>query len=445
VHGRFGWPATLLAVCLFVLLLPSAGLTAPTVSGQITHVVILYQENDSFDEILGGLCIRDERCDGASSGRVSTGQVIPLRTAPDIVPGINHSILSQTTAIDGGLMDRFDLIKGCAKNGGYACYAQYTPEQIPNLAALARTFTISDRTFEEGPTPSWGSHLVLVASNTDGFTGDNPHPGAHVPGPGWGCNSFKDAPWLPPGGGSPILVPSCVPAPDGSGPYRPSPVQWEPTIMDRFDAAGLSWQIDAGFSPKSMFGTRAICPFFAECLYGPQSGHVRFASQVITDGKNGTLPNLSLVMPCCGQSEHNGESMTAGDNWIGQVLSAIMQGPQWGSTAVFITWDDCGCFYDHVPPPPGLGIRVPMVIVSPYAKQGYTDSNVASFDSMLAFIEHTFNLAPLGLDDAAAYDYLQSFNFLQRPLGPIPLRHRPLPPGEAAWLKAHPPDPNDPT
>jgi phospholipase C len=137
--------------------------------------------------------------------------------------------------------------------------------------------------------------------------------------------------------------------------------------------------------------------------------------------------------------------MTVGDNWIGQVVGAIMNGPQWGSTAILITWDDCGCFYDHVAPPPRLGIRVPMVIVSPYAKPGYTDSNPASYASMLAFTEHTFGLPPLAASDAAAYDFSDSFDFSQAPLAPIALSQHAVPAASLEWLKTHRPDPNDPT
>jgi phospholipase C len=437
---------------VLVLLAVAAAVAAPASAARATrrlwvlqpikHVVVLFQENNSFDQVLGKLCVEDERCDGATSGLISTGQRIPLQPAPDISPGVNHSVETQTTAMDGGLMDDFDQIIGCTAHSNYACYEQYDPSQIPNLAALARAFVISDRTFEDGPMPSWGSHLVLVAAQTDGFTGDNPHPGDLPPGVGWGCDSLMDAPWVPPGGGAVELIPSCIPAPDGSGPYRPSPAQWIPTIMDRMDAAGLSWQIDAGFSP--VMGSRSICPSFAECLFGPQRNHVKYAAQVITDGQNGTLPNLSLVMPCCGNSQHNSESMQQGDNWIGQVVGAIMNGPDWLSTAIFITYDDCGCFYDHVPPPDGLGIRVPMVIVSPWVKSGYTDSNVATFSSMLAFTEHVFGLAPLSTQDAGAYDYQSSFTFAYNPSQPM-LRTRPLSRREKRWLKLHPADPNDPT
>ena len=85
--------------------------------------------------------------------------------------------------------------------------------------------------------------------------------------------------------------------------------------------------------------------------------------------------------------------MLQGDNWIGSVVSAIQHGVQWRSTAIFITYDDCGCFYDHAAPPSGWGVRVPMVIVSPWAKPGHNDPRRASFSSMLAFTEHIFGLA----------------------------------------------------
>jgi phospholipase C len=137
--------------------------------------------------------------------------------------------------------------------------------------------------------------------------------------------------------------------------------------------------------------------------------------------------------------------MLVGDNWIAQEIGAVMDGPQWGTSAIFLTYDDCGCFYDHVPPPPGLGIRVPMVIVSPYARPGFVDSTTASFPSMLAYVEHVFGIAPLGPEDAAAYDYAGAFDYSQTPRKPIQLRQHPVPRWEIQWVAAHPSDPNDST
>jgi phospholipase C len=127
------------------------------------------------------------------------------------------------------------------------------------------------------------------------------------------------------------------------------------------------------------------------------------------------------------------------------VVSSLETGPEWSSTAIFITYDDCGCFYDHVPPHGSLGIRVPMVIVSPYARPGFTDSHVASFDSMLAYIEHLFGLAPLASGDAAAYDYRDAFDYARTPLPPVSMVMSHVPQAEMRFLGSHPPDENDPT
>jgi phospholipase C len=154
---------------------------------------------------------------------------------------------------------------------------------------------------------------------------------------------------------------------------------------------------------------------------------------------------LSLVQPNRDNSQHNGSSMTAGDNWIGSVVNAIEQGPEWRSTAVFITYDDCGCFYDHMPPPSGLSLRVPMVIVSPYAKPGYTDSTIASFASLLAYTEHVLSLATLGAADSTAYDYSSSFNYSQTPLSGSTLTTRRVPRSSLRWIRRHPPSLRDPT
>jgi len=254
-----------------------------------------------------------------------------------------------------------------------------------------------------------------------------------------------------------MFEPSCVPFPDGHGTYldalgKTSPVPWVPTIMDRLDSALLSWKLYAGAeldktaSPFEASGYQwAICPTFADCLETPQAKNLALASQVITDATNGTLPAVSIVTPTLTNSQHNTVSMSVGDNWIGDVVNAIMTGPDWSSTAIFITYDDCGCFYDHVAPPSGLGIREPMVIVSPFAKRGFTDSNVASFASLLAFIEHNFGLRPLANADAAAYDFSNSFDFSQQVLSTIPMINSVETPEDLKYLKEHPPDADDAT
>jgi phospholipase C len=400
----------------------------------IQHVVILFQENHSFDNVLGWLCVQDDRCDGAITGKTSDGQVIPLPTAPDFIPRMAHGSGSQITALNDYQMNGWNLLHGCTEQRDYKCYQQFhTPEpgnpgSIPNLSALARNFVISDRTFQSGFNASWVAHLSLVASLNDGFTGAQPHRVKDNPkGEGWGCDSYWDALWQDPSGGAPFDVPACVPDQAGNGPYRESPVPWVPTIMDRMDAAGQPWLIYGAPTPFDGYYSQTICPTFYECS-GPtsqQRNKVVITDRFVTDAKNGALPNLSIVIPRFEDSQHNLHSMLQGDNFIAQAVGAVMNGPDWDSTAIFITYDDCGCFYDHAVPPVGLGLRTPMVIVSPWAKKGFTDSNTASYNSILAFTEHAFGLNPLSSIDAAAYDYSMSFDYTQRPLPPIRLKqHR---------------------
>jgi len=206
--------------------------------------------------------------------------------------------------------------------------------------------------------------------------------------------------------------------------------------MDRLDAAGLTWKLYTSDYDW------AICPSFADCLDTSQKLNMVAPSKFTTDAQNGTLPSFSILLPQGGTSgatsQHNGTSMAVGDNWIGAAVSAVENGPDWSSTAIFLTWDDCGCFYEHVPPAFGLGIRVPMVIVSPYAKPGFTDSNVASFASLLTYVEDTFGLPSLTARDATAYDFADSFDYGQVPLGTVRMTTTRVPNAEQRWIAKHP-------
>ena len=436
---------------LTALALLSSGLALSRIGGAsatspIQHVVVIYQENHSFDNTLGAWCVQTSRCNGATTGKIHTGQTINLSTASDIVASVGHDHLAHVTAIDGGKMDGFDLIPGC-NAPGYGCYSQYQPSQIPNLISYANTYAVSDATFEDDTLMSFGSHLALLAATADKFTGDNPKKTQNGKGPGWGCNSFRDAPYY--GDSGVIMVPACVPDLSGNGPYRSSPVSYVPTILTTLQAAGVSFGLYMGPGNSRRGGGGYIwasCAYFYECLGGSQSASWFPAKQILTDAARGTLPAVSFVTPTGRTSQHNDRSMAEGDNWIGSVVSAIQGNPTlWSSTAIFITYDDCGCFYDHVPPPAGRGIRVPMVIVSPFAKPGFTDSNAASFDSLLAYIEHNFGLPSLGLGDATAYDYSNSFNYSQAPLRTVSAKTTAIPAWEARWIAAHPESDEDET
>jgi len=438
-------------VALFVsALLISAPARAELPSpNPIRHVVIVYQENHSFDNVFGRLCAWTQACDGATRGTLPDGSTIPLRRSPDIPPKVSHTTHTQKVVIDGGRMDGFATIKGCRPEESppfqsYGCFSQFTRDQIPNLWKLARSFAISDRTFQLDSVESFGAHLELVSTTLAGFTGDTPKESPNQAAAGWGCDSHLDAPWRATVSDPITLQPACIPwyglnstqYPYG-GAYRSTPVPPTPTIMDRLEYAHLSWKLYAG-SPGGGY-LWAICPYYAKCLYTSRRQNQVDRREIVDDAGAGALPNFSVVIPGPGVSQHNEASMKAGDNWIGQVVSSIQRGPDWDSTAIFILYDDCGCFYDHVPPPPGLGIRTPMVIISPWVRPGYVDSHRATTASMLAFTERTFGLQPLSGRDAAAYDYGNSFDFEQPPLAPTAMTHSKLT-RHQRYVLHHPPE-----
>jgi len=425
------------------------------------HVVIVTEENHSFDNELGYLCWHWSHpnapapepvqrrpgmgmtCDGAVTGKASGYGTLPLRKSPDIVPSVQHDWKGHQIAMAGGAMDGFDKILGCTLSRGFGCYTQYYPSQVPNFTRLGANFVISDRTFENDATATWGNRIDLIAAKLGGFRGEIPEQEPGGPsGPGWGCDSMKVTPFNH--RGHEELVPSCYPRTNGTGPFRPSPVPYEPTILDSIDRAGLSWRVYEAEQIWSNGNVWSMCPTFSECLYGPQAGNMRPAKGLIHDAKAGTLPSVAYALPFPGAgshhgtSEHNGTSMAKGDNQVGRDLEALMHGPEWRSTVVFITYDECGCFYDHVTPPKGLGIRLPMLIVSPYAKRGFTDHRTASMSSVLAFIEHLYGIEPLTNRDRRAYDFVDSFNFGQPNYQTVAMIEQQIPHWEAVWLRKHP-------
>jgi phospholipase C len=414
---------------------PSAA-TAPP-STPIKHVVVLYLENHSFDNVLGYWCDQTGRCLGMpASVTLKDGAVVTPGVTPAIVPDIGHDVPQQTTAIDHGRMDGWGEIPGCMAPQ-YSCISGYEPSTIPNIITLASKFAISDGTFSMQDSPSWGGHLYAVMASEDRFIGGFPKPAPGVaPGPGWGCDSNKLTLWQTPTGGL-EKIPSCVPdfslgLPNG-GAFEPTPARYAPTIMDRLQAAHLTWRIYSAKTGEPGY-IWATCPSMAECLHTQQS-HIRETGQFVTDAQAGKLPAFSLVLPggpFVRDSEHNLFYMAKGDNWVGQIVSAVMNGPEWTSTALFITYDDCGCFYDQVPPginPDGTaqGPRVPLVIISPYARPGYTDSTHTTFAGILAYIEQTFRLPSLSENDAGAYNFSNAFNYSQALLKPVRMVTRPLP------------------
>jgi phospholipase C len=427
---------------------PVTGQTGTTSApaSPIRHVVVIFLENQTFDSALGFWCRqRPGRCPGGgmpSSVTLSNGVVVTPHQLPGTVPQVDHTVAAQKAAINGGKMNGWQNIKGCGAAAGYACIGGYKPGLVPNLTKLARSFAISDRTFSMAASPSWAGHMAIAAASQNHFYGDNPLSSTFPPPAGWGCDSRRVALWVAPDG-TRRLVPSCVPDPSldpsrypNGGAFEPTPVSFIPTIMDRLRAARLSWKIYGSVKGQTGYGAWDICPTFAECLDTGQNANLVPDAQFLTSAAAGTLPAFSVVTPGgpdFWKSCHNSGSITACDNWTGQLVQAVMNGPNWASTAIFITFDDCGCFYDQVPPPLAPdgtreGPRVPLIIVSPYARPGYTDTTPTTFTGILAYTEKNFGLAPLSANDASAYSFKNAFNYSQPPLRPTPMTSRPLPP-----------------
>jgi phospholipase C len=418
---------------------PAAAPTRLGPRGVIKHVVVIYQENHSFDETLGDFCvIHKGRCNGyVGVVHMKDGSSARMTKSPDIVPNVWHDVHAQETAINGGKMNGWNAVFGCnPPRHSRDCLTYYTPQQIPNLAALADHFALSDRTFSMYNSPSWGGHIYVAAASQDNFTGNIPYAAPGVkPGPGWGCDSNLIAAWRDPVTHKLSPQPSCIPARPGTlnpkdypynGPFRASKVKYIPTIFDRLDAAGLPWRIYSSTESWS------VCPTFAECQYGPQRRNLVPTYNIISDAYESKLPAYSLLLPSGpnGTAQHNGHSMRVGDNWIGKVVN------------------------EHVRPgknPDGTpqGIRLPLVIVSPYAKAGYTDSRPASLASILRFTENTFGLKALDVNDAHAYGYADAFNFAAQPTGArVQLREYAVPAASRHFLASHPvaeEDEDDPT
>jgi phospholipase C len=260
--------------------------------------------------------------------------------------------------------------------------------------------------------PSFPNHLYTVGAQSGGAINNPANSGGK-----WGCDSDD---------GSLVQVMGA----DGTITHQYPCFDFD-TLIDRLEAAGLTWKYYAPNEGQSGYIWSALDAIAHIRLGDLWQQHVVPPSRFITDANNGGLSNVSWLVVGSGNSEHPPASSCVGENWTVRQLNAVMHGPQWNSTAVFVTWDDFGGFYDHVPPPAvdnfGFGPRVPLIIVSPFAKPGFISHTVYEFSSLLRFVENRWNLDPLTDRDNLANDLSDSFAFDQDPLGPLILGQRTCP------------------
>jgi phospholipase C len=379
----------------------------------INHVIIIVKENRTFDHLFGTF----PGANGTTTGN-HHGQTFPLYPGKYVFPikKIPHTYRDALRDWNNGKMDGFndgDRVRPLV-------YSQYTKDQIPNYWHWAERFVLSDNFFSSVLSRSFPNHLFTIAASSAG-THDVPHP--HLKGPGgaytWGCDSQDK-----------VMI--TVSDPDGDT-FEVPPCFDIPTLGDRLTNARIDWAYYAATASQSGYIWSAYDAIRHIRETDQWHQHVKPVDDLVRDIEAGNLPPVTWVTPKFADSDHPDEptSLCVGENWSTGIINAIMKSSMWKDTAVFLTWDDWGGIYDHVPPPQvddfGLGFRVPLLVVSPYAKRGYIDHRLGEFSSMLRFVEENWTIQPLTDRDRMSGDLSYDFDFKQKPIepDPLPLRHCP--------------------
>jgi phospholipase C len=419
--------------------------------GKIQHIVIIMQENRSFDHYFGTFPGADgiPMTNGVPSVCVMDAAskvcVKPFHDATDKNHGGPHGQTEAAADIDGGRMDGFitqaeKAQTGCADPNDPACagaglvdvMGYHDDREIPNYWSYARNFVLHDRMFEANASWSLPQHLFMVSE--------------------WSAQCS-----------TPDVAASCVNALQNPlvGTGKSGSYAWT-DITYMLHKAGVTWKYyvaegtepdcddDAAQCPPVVQKTTTPSiwnplPLFTTVREDGELGNIQTVDALEADARAGTLPAVSWVVPSNEVSEHPVASVATGQNYVTAVINAIMQSPNWSSTAIILAWDDWGGFYDHVQPPTvdvnGYGLRVPSLVISPYARHGFIDHQNLSFDAYTKFIEDVFlrgnrlNPATDGRPDprptvresvAALGDLSNDFDFTQAPRAPFVLPATPL-------------------
>jgi phospholipase C len=393
--------------------------------GKIKHVIIVVMENRTFDNMFQGF----PGADTVSSGLGHDGKSIPLTQEPFEAPcDPDHSHGAWMKEYDGGKMDGFDLITpGCngAPNPFGPTDATYNYGYLPRAEVqpyfdLATQFSLADRMFATQTGPSYPGHVYLVAGTTMNQTDDPSDPNAGFPPSAstqsWGCDASSGtrAPVLGPGG---AVVGSAFPCFDST------------TMADLLDNLKMSWKYYTNNVDYTVTGVKTSIDTIGfdaihHIRYGPDwsTNITEDDHQIFADIANGTLPTMSWLNPPIVASDHPGGptgSSNLGPDWNATLVNAIGESSYWDNTAILITWDDHGGWYDHVAPRElddnGLGFRVPLIAISKYAKHGYVSHVQHEYGSLLRFTEEVLGLGTMNQTDVRSDDLSDMFDFNQTP------------------------------
>jgi phospholipase C len=414
----------------------------PTLS-KIQHVVVIFQENRSTDNLFHDPKLIAEGADIASTGLNSQGLTVPLMAVP-MTAAFNpdHSHSAFLDMYDGGKMDGADKIVLRCPGGTTNCvpagsnFAYVDPADVAPYFQLAETYTFADQMFQTNQGPSFPAHQFLI-SGTSAPTANSNLFVAENPGEISSGNSETDTGCTAPAEETVRLI-----TPDGDESQKIYPCFEHATLTDELNAKAISWRYYAPSAGsiwtapnaiQHMCGPNAPIPNATACAGADWTNNVVLHSQqVLMDVQNGQLATVSWVIPSGQASDHPLTTDGSGPSWVASIVNAIGNSPYWANTAIVITWDDWGGWYDHVKPPAVLnsyeyGFRVPMIVVSPFAKPAFVSHTFYDFGSILKFIERNFGLsaiAPGYADTLNTGDLSDCFDFNQMPLTfqPIPTR-----------------------
>jgi phospholipase C len=403
--------------------------------GAISHIIIIVQENRSFNDLFAGFPGADTalhgQCKAIPQAWCRTAHEVPLRAIPlaqglpsESGKDICHSHGCFVTECDADASnvcrnDGFDDITFGESSFGAPAklypYAYVRRSDVEPYWNLAKQYTLADHMFFTETAASFIAHQMLLTGtvrlNDRSSLTDQPNV---MP---WGCDARpKEGVFVP------VLFRNGHENMD-SGPF---PCFDYTSIADLLDAANVSWRyyVDTFVNgPYQDFSGFVWNGFDAlrKVRYGPDwKTNISVPNtNVFSDVRAGTLPAVSWVIPTLADSDHPVSGCNGGPRWVTKVVNAIGTSPYWKSTAIVLLWDDWGGWYDPVPPPQvnytSLGFRVPMIVISPYSRPHYVSQSQYDFGSLLKFVEQTFDLGSLGTTDRTARSMEDVFDFTQTP------------------------------
>jgi phospholipase C len=387
--------------------LPGAAIVGTDTRWPIKRVVYLMMENRSFDNLYG----RFPGANGSLTG-VKFGKEVPLEDCPHWLPGdLPHDRAAHLKAVNGGTYDGF----GVGQFGDPWAYKQFEEAAVPNYFAWAREYVLCDNVFSSVAGPSYPNHFFFVAGQSGGVFDNPENIEARREGDevfkSWGCDAVGDD----------VFV--FVKDEHGNMTKHDTCFEFR-TVPEQLDEIGVSWAFysaspgQPGYFWNALNGVGNV---FHTDLWRP-SDTIRAVDRLVKDIDADRLPAVTWATPRFELSDHPPESTCYAHDWLTGVVNALMRSPAWEHTALFVTWDEWGGFYDHVVPPAvdhlGLGFRVPMLVISPYAKKGYVDDAEGEFSTPLKFIEDNWGLPYLTPRIERTHNFEHVFDFTRKPRAP---------------------------